>query len=258
MKLFLSQLLRFIFRFGVLKGSALSFRLKLGNLNNIKVPDFKYPVSLRKGTTDYHAFYQILLHDQYNFKFPIVPVTIIDGGANIGLASLIFKNRYPESIIVAVEPDYGNFAQLVNNIKSYKNIHPVRAGLWPKKAFLNITNKYGYGDWGMVTEEVSEETEGTIDTITIPEIMEQFHFSTIDLLKLDIETAEKELFENNYEIWLPKVKIIVIELHDLFCKGTGRSFFNAITKTFPDFSFYQFGENSIIVNEVLCQGANSN
>ena len=34
------------------------------------------------------------------------------------------------------------------------------------------------------------------------------------LLKIDIEGAEKNLFESNYENWLPKTKMIMIETHD--------------------------------------------
>jgi hypothetical protein len=39
----------------------------------------------------------------------------------------------------------------------------------------------------------------------------------IDLLKIDIEGAEAELFSTNYESWLPKTRVIVIELHDANC-----------------------------------------
>ncbi len=46
------------------------------------------------------------------------------------------------------------------------------------------------------------------------EIMSISHFKHIDLLKVDIEGAEKDLFgyrENNS--WLKDIKLIIIELH---------------------------------------------
>jgi FkbM family methyltransferase len=40
------------------------------------------------------------------------PKTIIDGGANVGYASLAFKRRWPEAYVLAIEPDSANLALL--------------------------------------------------------------------------------------------------------------------------------------------------
>ena len=48
----------------------------------------------------------------------------------------------------------------------------------------------------------------------------------IDIMKIDIEGSEKELFESNYESWLPKVKTLIIELHDHMRKGAALSKYN--------------------------------
>jgi hypothetical protein len=45
----------------------------------------------------------------------------------------------------------------------------------------------------------------------------------IDLLKIDIEGAESELFRSNYESWLSKTRAIVVEIHNHFnpmCSST--------------------------------------
>jgi hypothetical protein len=55
------------------------------------------------------------------------------------------------------------------------------------------------------------------------------------LLKIDIEGGEKQLFESNYENWLPKTKCIIIELHDGVLKEA-QNFFKAISKY--DFSYF--------------------
>lgn len=68
----------------------------------------------------------------------------------------------------------------------------------------------------------------------------------IDLLKLDVEGAEKEIFSVNYENWLPYTKVIMIELHDRFKHGCSKAFFSAVAKY--DFSFSIRGENCILVN----------
>ena len=68
----------------------------------------------------------------------------------------------------------------------------------------------------------------------------------IDVLKLDIEGSEKEVFEEGYENWLPKTKLLLVELHDKMKKGCSRSVLNAVNKY--DFSFDIKGENIIFTN----------
>mgnify|MGYP000361339186 CR=1 FL=1 len=51
-----------------------------------------------------------------------------------------------------------------------------------------------------------------------------------DLLKIDIEGAEKELFSENTDYWLGKVNMIIIELHDWMRKDCSKNFYSAIKK----------------------------
>lgn len=246
---FLQELFRFVLRFGITKGPLLFFKIKWGKQTNIKIKGIPFPFSLRKGTTDYETFYQAIVHSQYSFKYPIKAKTIIDGGANIGLASIAFKSLFPDAKILAIEPDKENFDQLKKNLEPYPDINMINKGIWNKKSIVRVSDKYNVGKWGMVTEEIATETENSVSTVTIDEIMNLYHLDEIDILKLDIETAEREVFSSGYECWLPKVKIIVIELHDSLSKGTAMPFFKAITETIGNYSFYQLGENTIIVNE---------
>lgn len=52
-----------------------------------------------------------------------------------------------------------------------------------------------------------------VSSFSIPFIMNKFDIDSIDILKVDVEGAEKVLVESNKE-WLNKVKIILIELHE--------------------------------------------
>ena len=47
---------------------------------------------------------------------------------------------------------------------------------------------------------------------TIPAVLDQSGWPTIDLLKIDIEGSEKDLLGRN-NAWLEKVKAIVLEIH---------------------------------------------
>jgi hypothetical protein len=73
--------------------------------------------------------------------------------------------------------------------------------------------------------------------------MRQHQCEKIDILKIDIEGSEKELFESDYETWLPKVTTLIIELHDRMREGSSLSFFRALTKY--NFRLAVKGENLI-------------
>ena len=68
----------------------------------------------------------------------------------------------------------------------------------------------------------------------------------IDILKLDIEGSEKEVFSAGFENWMPKTKVIIIELHDAMKPGCSRAVFAAVNKY--NFSFNIKGENIIFTN----------
>jgi len=193
----------------------------------VHLRSIKHPIYLRNNTSDIDTFYQIFDDREYEVKFDFEPKVIVDCGANVGLTSVYLKNRYPDATIIAVEPERGNYEQLVKNTAAYPDIHCLHAGIWNKTAYLKIKD-VGLGNWGFITEEVDQEGEDTVKAISINKIMEQFGLDKIDVLKIDIESSEKELFEKNYELWVPRVNVIIMELHDKMKKGCSMSFFKAM------------------------------
>lgn len=200
----------------------------------------KHPVYLRTNTSDYSTFWQIFLDKQYEYSIDFAPVNIIDCGANIGLASVYFANKYPDAKIIAVEPETSNFEILLLNTKNYPNITCLNNGIWSKNAILEIQNN-GLGKWAFTTKEVTYKNADTISAISIPDIMQTHSFSHIDIAKIDIEGSERKVFSENYEQWVTKTRLIVIELHDKMQKDTAKTFFNAIRNTEYDMDIK--GEN---------------
>ena len=64
-----------------------------------------------------------------------------------------------------------------------------------------------------------------IQAITVDKIIKDYKLKQIDILKIDIEGAEKEIFEDTSK-WILKVNCIMAELHDRFKPGCSRSFYN--------------------------------
>lgn len=244
LKLKIAILLKFIYRFGILQGVKLFAQAEIAKTSSLKIPEIRNPIFLRNHTSDFPTFCQIFLENSYEGIKSNNPKFIIDGGANIGLFAIQMKNKYPQSTIICIEPDLTNFLALKKNIQHYDNIFAENTGIWNKDTKLKVYDKYNCGEWGFVVEEDNEA--GEIDAVSIDSIMKKYDIDKIDILKLDIETSEKQLFTENYENWLPKTNLIAIELHDYLEPGCSKPFFEAINKTFTKYKLILSGENLII------------
>lgn len=196
---------------------------------SIKRTDCKHPFKVRVPSTDVPTYKQVFVDEEYAFKASVPPGIIVDAGANIGLASIYFANRFPEAKIVAIEPEDSNYHLLAENVSPYPNIIPIQAALWHRDGELNL-NDQGIGNWGFITEEGNSSTAAGHDfihrvkAITIQTLMRDFHLPSIDILKMDIEGAEKEVFSDSSP-WINKVNAIIVELHERMKTGCNRSFY---------------------------------
>jgi len=242
----LERIGKFIHKYGVRHGVKLYLCLKLNKVSKLRVPGIKEPIFLRRDLTDKAIFDQIFLLDDYNITLPYPPKLIIDGGANIGLFTMLMKNKFPDATIICIEPDKENYEILKRNVSLYSNVKLINAGLWSKDTTLKVYDKYNEGKSAMIVEE---DTNGNIEAISIDTLMLKYSIERIDVLKLDIETSEAELFASNYEHWLPKIKTIIIELHDWMKGNCSRTFFEAINRCFKKYQYSHCGENTVIINE---------
>jgi hypothetical protein len=86
----------------------------------------------------------------------------------------------------------------------------------------------GEGHWGFRTEEIPHHVSESIEATSIDELMRRYELSQVDLLKVNVEGAELDMFEKGTDAWLPHTKAILIELHDRFRPGCSKSFTKAL------------------------------
>jgi FkbM family methyltransferase len=175
-------------------------------------PDSNSPVYLRIDTSDFCAYYDVLIAKtrQYDLKgITFNPATIVDAGAHIGMVSILFARRYPLSKIIAIEPEPSNFALLLRNTSSYKNILPICAAVWTEdgEVTLGSSNIHPKGAFRIV-----ENGQTRVRAVTIDTLMRETGIQSIDILKMDIEGSEREVFSSCN--WIDSVQFIAIELHD--------------------------------------------
>lgn len=184
-------------------------------------------IYLRNIASDKQIFQQIFLREELNVIFSSIPSVIVDGGANIGMATLYLKMKYPDANIFAIEPDNSNFQLLKKNSKGLSAIKCYKNALWYQPAFLEIINKEA-GNESFIVNEVKENIGiELLKGITLDEIIKENRLVTIDLLKLDIEGSETELFKSDCESWLSKVKNLLVETHNWINPESEASVMNA-------------------------------
>jgi FkbM family methyltransferase len=209
----------------------LNFSTKLP-VQQLTLPDLKHPVHVRTGTTDIEVLQQVLLDHEYEFSLPATPKVIVDAGANIGLASIYFANTYPNAVIVALEPDPSNFKLLEINTARYPQIKPMNVALWNKNKQINLFYSGG-GHCGFRTLEENFGALphcGGVRAVTLDALMQSLGVEFIDVLKVDIEGAEREVFQNSSK-WIGQVGVLMVELHDFWQPGCSEAFY-AATKGF--------------------------
>ncbi len=223
-----------------------AYALYMGMKNNkeaIYLPQLKRTIYLRKDTKDNETFEEIFLTNLYNLHLPIEPKTIVDAGANVGLASLFFRMKYPDAAIVAIEIEDRNVEAVKKNTEGFNNFDLKHNALFNRKAFFTIEDPYNATNSFQI-KEVSSEELADIVSITLDEVLQTKAWDTIDILKIDIEGAEKQLFESDYQNWLPKTKIIMIETHDRMVPKCSYT----VMKTINEFNFilYTTTEGTLI------------
>lgn len=224
-----SKLPLYLKRFGILNGLNLYFLLKSKRKRvvQIQIPQARHPIFLRLGTSDRKVFNNIFVYGEYDsVELGFSPRRFLDGGGNIGLAAVYFANRYPQMQILSVEPESENFKILQQNIGSYATIKAVKTGLWSRPTHLEIRDTGG-GEWGFVVEEIEEPTSGSVRADSIDGLILQNGGQAFDVVKLDIEGSEAEVFRTNTEAWLPKVRALIVELHEWMKPGSSASFLSA-------------------------------
>lgn len=199
---------------------------------------------LRGNSVDFAVFNGIFANGEYDFEVDFKPEFIVDAGAFIGASAVRFTTRFPAAKIIAIEPEETNFSQLVRNTEPYKNIVPVHAALYGEDTSVRITDpsaeKYAF------RVEPGDAGESTLKAFTVDTVMKMYGLPRIDILKMDIEGAEYDLFSSGDKGWLRKVRVLVIELHEFFRPGVTELFRSVLAGMKHD--EMRRGENIIIIN----------
>lgn len=201
-------------------------RKSIGKYFLVQSPSYGLFYLRKPFSSDYKVFRQIFNDREYLELANIVDanckndkISIIDGGANIGLTTIylnhFFKSR-KKLLSILIEPFKDNLDSAKKNmeVQGIDGVYYENAGFHNKKCFLKIDHSYRDGmEWSTQIVEASEETDLT--SVEVAEVMDKYQLEDVDVLKLDIEGAERFLFEDEEYAakFLRRIKVVAIELH---------------------------------------------
>lgn len=152
---------------------------------------------------------EVILDECYRFPHEIAPKTIVDLGGNIGLTSLWFMAQYHPHRIVCLEPAPSNAKLIRQNLDHYGSgftLIEAAIGSFDGSAYFNESEESNRGT-------LIHGQQGATRVISVPTLITEAGIEgDIDLLKIDIEGGEADLFSGDVS-WLRNVKAIIAEFH---------------------------------------------
>jgi 31-O-methyltransferase len=168
---------------------------------------------------------------------------VFDVGANIGMSALYFRQQRPNVRLYLFEPAPLVFETLRANMRlhridarlfdcalsrragtasfTYYPNNTIMSGLYADagdrattKAFM-LSSGFAQDEAEALLGQTFKAASFSCQLRTLSEIIEEEQVERIDLLKIDVEKSERDVLDGLRDPDWPKVKQIVIEVHDL-------------------------------------------
>jgi FkbM family methyltransferase len=204
----------------------------------------QHALTLRATTSDPFIFRQIMIEKEYLPLAVVQASTVLDLGANVGLASAWFLGCYPDAAVFSVEADAHNYAMCSENLAPYgSRVRVLHAAAWSSDMALTLCRNINAADNFVRGVSSADTGQMQVQGYGIASLIAMSGFSHIDILKIDVEGAELEIFSADPGRWLPLVRNLCIELHGEACREV---FFKAMAAC--DFEHTISGELDICTN----------
>ena len=189
-------------------------KLRQVNLDGLRL-------SYRFNRGDLQSLREVVIEQVYDCNLPSAPQTVLDLGANIGLASVWYSRQIklgqahsnPGPFLLAVEPVPENAAVAKLNFRdNYIPGEVVQAavGQMSGEAWFETRAESNLGSLANTTANGSGIR---VPVVGIRDLLDRFPGGQADLVKMDIEGGEAELLSRDTD-WLTRIKALIVEWHD--------------------------------------------
>jgi FkbM family methyltransferase len=185
-----------------------------GRLHHVTVALDGGPLRLAVGEyTDLEVVREVFASGVYALPAGVQPAVILDVGSNIGASVRFLRARFPDAEIHAVEPDPTALKTLRANTAGDPRItvHPLAVGArTEERAFYQSLHGWASSFSGDRRRAGGRWT--TVQVVSLPDLLARIGRDRVDLIKMDIEGAEWDVFAATR--LADHADVVLGELHD--------------------------------------------
>jgi FkbM family methyltransferase len=176
----------------------------------------------RSGSADPFVLYQILLKGgrkaEYYVPPPLKPKIILDIGSNIGASILYFHEKFPDAQIFGFEPHPDTFRILEKNVADLHGVKVFNYGLGATDQRMTVdADQVSFGAFntrGQFKDRGFPAAPVECAVRRLDDVLRELGIAQVDLIKIDCEGAEADVFSALPDGVLNRCQWIVGEFHD--------------------------------------------
>jgi FkbM family methyltransferase len=203
---------------------------------------FKYTIG---NLDDYRILEEMYIDKQYTLNLKGEVRTIVDIGSNVGTSIIYFLANYHQAKIYGFEPTTYCYELLKRTVGGYDRVTIEKKAIGIHDGQEAPIYIHPAGHSGSSNFFIEGSKKEQVPTITLDAIIEKYHLDSIDILKMDIEGLEYEVFQSFKHLSL--VKYILVEIHP-FVSGHSKEDFLAL---FPLFEILEIIPNPFSSKTIL-------
>ncbi len=179
----------------------------------------------RPGSSDTELIYKILLRRGLKGEYAIEPGilaalgevrTVLDIGANIGVAAVYLASVFPEARVYAFEPSPDNVPLLRRNTEPFGRIQALPVALGERDGTLEFFSSESASNFGGFSRFAAGSDAARKTTVPMRHAgrqLAELGIGGADVIKIDVEGSEGEILGALGDEFLSRTKYIAGELH---------------------------------------------
>jgi len=176
----------------------------------------------RSGSADPFVLYQVLLKSgkkaEYYLPPAVRPKIILDIGSNIGASIIYFHRQFPDAKIFGFEPHSDTFRILQKNVAHLPGVMVFNYGLGATHQRIAVradnVNFGAFNTGGRFKDRGHPSATVECEVRRLDDVLREIGIAQVDLIKIDCEGAEADVFSTLPAEILNHCQWIVGEFHD--------------------------------------------
>lgn len=145
--------------------------------------------------TDFAVIHEVFIDREYDKFQNLNPGIIFDLGSNVGASVKFYNILYPNANVFSFEPNPEIFKWLQENTKDNSNNHINNCAISSKTDKLDFYIDSDSNLASSLQQRKQSVKKISVDSYTLKDLLDKIEINKIDLLKIDVEGAEAEIFK---------------------------------------------------------------